>query len=973
MRRVLARLVVGLLALVLLLVGGLAAVAWLVDLDALVERYRPTAVAAASKALDREVRLERARATWFPVLGVRLEGLEVGDAPLDAPEPTEAPFLTADAVQVGVAVWPALVSLGRDIEITTVRVEAPSVRLVRRADGQLNVSTLGGTATATPTGPAEAPPGEPGVADRFTSAVIGEVALVDGRVRYIDETSSGAPIRIDRIALSAADVGLGRPVVATLEAAVGDLPRPNVRLELGTGPLAQRVSALGAPALERLAVRLDGLRPEALGVELPTFAQTPAVSADLTLTPSGSGYGLAGTIEAADMILDGTPVGQRFDGRIDLAAKTSTAFDRLVLDGTRVGAGALSLELTGTVRPLAPTWREVRVRTVEPVALARWLALLPGPPLELPDGRVVLTVKSSGGLDAAETSISLRWDDLRYRVDGLRTDGRATLDLALSGALARPRVRGQLDLGALSLEGEGFAKPAGTAAAVDLAIDVEEDRLRIGQTTVQLADARMVFEGAYPLGAGAGRVDVELAPLVLGPFLDALRIPSGPLPEGSSVELEARYEVGPEPGRGQVKLTRLDYRAGESRFFASGAVEQFDPLRAKLSGRSPFLDLDALLPPASETEEAPPEPTPSDEPLLPPSLSSARVVTTLGVKRLRYAGLEMRDVDVRLVLDGGVLTAETTQVRFLGGRFVADGTRLEVSRAPLRYAIKAELQGLRGNEVLDRVLGLGEALQGELGGELDLTGEGLDLAALGSSLTGGLELAFTDGRFDGVDLVSATLGPLGEALRAVQTTGLSEGKKLSTDFRRLAGRFEVSDGRLLTKRPLELNTRRGDFRFEGGIGLDGQLDLQGRFDVPAARIRSLTRGKVRPRGATPLSFQLGCSVTQPCVRGVNAEETAASLLKSAAVEAIGNEVGEKLGGRAGDAVEAIVDPEARAKAEAEAKAQAEAAKRKAEAEAKARAEAAKRKAEEAAKRKAEEARKKAEEEAKKRLKGLFGN
>ena len=107
--------VIGLGAIGVIIVGGLGLAAWLVDIGGLIATYKPQAVAAASEALDRPVELGDVSPTWFPTLGLRAEAITIGDQPLSSPPTSGAPaeadrFVELDAIEVGIAVWPALLS-----------------------------------------------------------------------------------------------------------------------------------------------------------------------------------------------------------------------------------------------------------------------------------------------------------------------------------------------------------------------------------------------------------------------------------------------------------------------------------------------------------------------------------------------------------------------------------------------------------------------------------------------------------------------------------------------------------------------------------------------------------------------------------------------------------------------------------------------------------------------------------------------
>lgn len=988
--RIVRRLLLGLVVVGVLFFGALAAAAYLVDIPGLIEKYRPQALAQAEMALNRDVELGAVSATWFPTLGLRLEDVRIGDDPLVAtstravrPEPTGETFLSLGAVQVGIAVWPALSSLGKRIEVTEIRVESPAVRVVRFEDGSFNFSTLGPPKTAEPE--PEPEPADGGFADRLTSASVGEVALVDGAVRFEDRVKGGlGTLEIRHIGFLAKNVGLGLPLEALLTAALRDATEPNLKVEVATGPLASKVSELGAPELRQVKLHADQLPLSIVPVSVEqVILEQAALSADVSVEPGpDGGLTVSGPLSVTALRLrqPAQSPGAPFDVVLGLAVKTSSVFDRFVLEGTEIAVGPLKTRVSGQAST-APEirWDNVALDTVAPFSVGALAALAPGPRLPVPDGRLSLDLDTSGGLETLLLNLGARLSGLEHTQEGLSARGALALDVSARGAIAAPKVEIRLDAGALAVEGEGFAKPAGMATGVAVDLEVGKERIRIPTAEVRLGDARLAGSGTYPLGS-TGRVDVALAldELLLKPFLTQLRLPAESLPEGSKVGLDVRYQASAkDPAAGSVEVPKLTFAAGDSRLTANAAVESFSPVVARVVGRSAYLNLDALMPKtaADPKKEAPPPGDPN-EPILPPSMRSARATIDLEVKKLLYQGVEMSNVDVLVRLRDGKLIVESTKVGLFGGRFVADGTTLDLASAPLGYDLVAKLERVRGEEVLKLVADVEDALTGQLDTDFRLSGKGFSPQQLSQSLAGAFSMALSNGSLRGVNVVAAVVDPVEKAIDFARTRGkLNLGEPAVTRFKRLAGSFEVKQGSLQLKAPMTISTSQGDIALEGGMGLDGKLDFTGAFDLPPKLLTQLTGGKVRAKKPVPVRFGLGCSIDKPCVQGVDAQQAAeglAALAAGKALDSAGRLIEKKTGV---DTAKALREAE-------EAKRRAEEAKRKAEAEARRRAEEAKRKAaaeaararaeaEAAAQRQAEEAKRKAAEEAKKKLKGLF--
>jgi len=105
-----------------------------------VNQFRPHLEAQASAALGRKVDLGRLRLSIFSQ-SLSAETLAVADDPAFS----KSPFLTAQAVKVGVRLWPLMTS--RSLDVTSIAIESPEVTLIRNAAGQWNYSSLGASST----------------------------------------------------------------------------------------------------------------------------------------------------------------------------------------------------------------------------------------------------------------------------------------------------------------------------------------------------------------------------------------------------------------------------------------------------------------------------------------------------------------------------------------------------------------------------------------------------------------------------------------------------------------------------------------------------------------------------------------------------------------------------------------------------------------------------------------------------------
>ena len=121
-----------------------------------------------SKALGREVTLKGAQLKLFPNPRVTLAGLAV------AGRPGEPALVETESLDVEVALWPLLRSLGKEVEVRAFTLVKPSVNLVKAKDGTWNFEGLG----AEPGAPAKRAAAGPRPGRRATRARKVAVSLV---------------------------------------------------------------------------------------------------------------------------------------------------------------------------------------------------------------------------------------------------------------------------------------------------------------------------------------------------------------------------------------------------------------------------------------------------------------------------------------------------------------------------------------------------------------------------------------------------------------------------------------------------------------------------------------------------------------------------------------------------------------------------------------------------------------------------
>lgn len=248
------RALTGLIALVLLVVVIAAAALLLVDAN----RFRPQIQSTLSQALGREVTLGQLHVSvWSGALDA--DEIRIGDDPAFGAQP----FISARSLRLGVQLWPLL--LHRQLHVTSLTLDQPSVRLLQDRSGRWNFASFGGAPTAAaalvPDVPSNPPP-------EFR---VDKLRITDGRIDL--QRAAGDARSYTRVTLSADHVGLGAAFPFSMSADIA-----------GGGTL-----------------QLDGkLGPWHAGNALLTPVDVHLVMHDLDLV----GAGLMGSAEGVGGVLD---------------------------------------------------------------------------------------------------------------------------------------------------------------------------------------------------------------------------------------------------------------------------------------------------------------------------------------------------------------------------------------------------------------------------------------------------------------------------------------------------------------------------------------------------------------------------------------------------------------------------------------------------------------------------------------------
>jgi AsmA protein len=306
-------------------------------------------------------------------------------------------------------------------------------------------------------------------------------------------------------------------------------------------------------------------------------------------------------------------------------------------------------------------------------------------------------------------------------------------------------------------------------------------------------------------------------------------------------------------------------------------------------------------------------------------------------------------VDVKMKDD--LITVERFTTGVYGGTVSASGSsvRMGPPAAQRPFELKAEVKGMDMVEALSSRVPK-KVLGGKFNGQMNLQGVGYETESLKERLAGAIEGNLAGGVFFGADLPAVVSGPLVKALPFAGKALSSEGVTQLAE--QLPFGVKIANGVAQLSKPITWTRPEAAMSFDGGIRLDGTLDLSGSVNLQPPLVQKLTLGKVTPPEALPVTMKLAGKAWSPEVAELDVKPAVTTLAKLAAAGAATSLLGDK-----GKEVGKIITGGTDAAKEA---ARAEAEKRKQELEEKARQE-------------AEAARKKAEQKAKDKLKGIFGH
>jgi AsmA protein len=451
-----------------------------------------------SRSLGREVTLRDAELKLFPSARVRLVGLAV------AGRPGEPALVETESLDVEVALWPLVRSLGKDIEVRAFTAVRPSVNLVKAKDGTWNFEGLGGAGPAGEAPPPKKAPPAPAPEGGAARVAVELVEIQEAAIRVVDRTagSDDPALALTQLDLEARGVGPGLPLEARLAAALADA-RQNLHAELSVARLPAGVPARpedwpqvqGSVRLAELALdRVRALFPGDLGA----IVRGGTAALDAKLSTSEGAYRVDGTGALKDVRLRG----QSSSGRFRAVATWSPAKpDAARIDVTDLALRGPGVDLGGNV-------------SVETSPMRAWFVLT-GPLLDLD---AVMGVLPEGAAEPKAPEEAAPAGELvpaatRRQIQAASARGTIAVETLRGGRLEATDVkaRATLSRGTLTLDeltaGVFGGRVSASGTQVALSERVPTWKLAARLEDLDLERALTAFAGRAPL---VGRIDGTL-------------------------------------------------------------------------------------------------------------------------------------------------------------------------------------------------------------------------------------------------------------------------------------------------------------------------------------------------------------------------------------------------------------------------------------------------------------------------------
>lgn len=785
MNKILKRILIGLVALILLLIIGVAVLFIVIDPN----DYRDELSAMAYKATGRKIELNGdIGLKIIPTLAFTIKDVSVEQDPSFG----EGRLAHVDELGLNMALFPLL---SKRIEVQAINLKGLTLNVIENAQGRYNFEvttppSAGQTAQPAPSGPAQSKPATPessGTADghvattadaeearqrmeKLVQGQIDSVEISDCVVNYLNQGIKESAVgRINRLSLG--NVGLNRDITCVLDVAaeVGKDTKAGLTLD---GQARYELN-------DRLAT--FNFKSFAISAEAPQLQGKQEIKGNL----SGSLDGKAGAVKAklgldSSFMNGGANVAlskENMQGNVDIKSSPVTLLNALSPDMKKqLNLPPELLDSKGPLRSLDlklafnVAGKTLNVSTAE--------VRLGGSDLVATIPSIKGTMNDAGGLASAEGSLSVK--------------GTLRPILSLAGINPKGNFFSRLDSSMnFKLAGDNL-----TLSALKLKIDDTLVDLASNQATIRLAPAGPLL----PINSAKADLTLAAKPRQL---MDALDIKVDTADPKALADFKASMNLAVD--NTSLKLTGLKGQLDETSISAlvelllpgAAGIPKGSTSYAKADLQIGTINLDRYLPPESAGSKAgQPEAQPGHQgqqskpgaakggPLKGTPLEKANAQFTAGIKSLTVKKVPVQNITLNCSLVNGVLTVSQASLNTFEGQFNLSA-KADLVRTDGAGALKASLKGLNIGNALVTVLDE-KRLSGKAEANLDFTFKGIDTDSILATLNGKGDVKIRDGILKDFQLIPA------DAPQRLLQHRLSD-----YHFSDLGGTFTVVNGKLI--------------------------------------------------------------------------------------------------------------------------------------------------------------------------------
>jgi len=391
--------------------------------------------------------------------------------------------------------------------------------------------------------------------------------------------------------------------------------------------------------------------------------------------------------------------------------------------------------------------------------------------------------------DDAQSGQHLALDNLNLSTGALGSGGPVDLDMGfdlVTGKDARPR---RLDMSA------------------KVALDPQKQSLDVSDLDFRFAGLELTGNvvGTGLDKAPAFKGKIKLAEFVPRRLLQELQI-EPPETADATVLGKASMETAFTATTHSADLTGLVLRLDDTTLRGNVNVRDFNTQAVNFKLDVDDIDVDRYLPPPKKADAAAAKPAASSSApaqngeLIPVELlRKLNLNGSLKVAKLKAFNLRSEDVNLTLVAQHGNVRLHPATAKLYGGGYDGD-VRIDARGKPVILSMDEKLHGVQAEPLFKDLAGW-DWVSGTANLNAQLTGNGVTMDTIRSSLRGLVTFAFTDGSIKGVNIPYM----IRKANAALHGEPAPPSEPEKTDFTELKGSATVKDG-VVSNRDLVLNS-----------------------------------------------------------------------------------------------------------------------------------------------------------------------